>query len=90
MSDTQTYPKDLSDEQRAELLEFTFRATEEFTWFRGDAIVARYHPGQDYHCTRQPRHDELRNKATAWLAEGKIAVTAMSGGRALTSMTIGG
>lgn len=90
MSDTQTYPLDLTEEQRDALPEFSFVAVEEFTWFRGDALVGRYHPGQDYHCTRQPRHDELRAMCQTWLAEGKVAVTALSGGRSFTGMTLGG
>jgi hypothetical protein len=44
----ETYPKDLTPEQRQALPEFTFRSTEEFPWFRGDQLVARYFPGQDY------------------------------------------
>lgn len=85
-----TYPKDLTAEERAALPEFTFRVPEEFAWFRGDAIVARYHPGQDYICTRQPRHDELRDLCVSWQAEQKIAITAMSSGDAYVSVQLGG
>lgn len=86
----QAYPKDLTDEQRAALPEFTFRVTEEFPWFRGDMLVARYLPGQDYVCTRQPRHDELRDMCTQWQADGKIVITGLSSGQAFVSMSLGG
>lgn len=83
------YPKDLTPEERAALPEFTFQSTEEFPWFRGDQLVARYIPGQDYVCTREPRHDELRDLCAGWQAEGKIAVTALSSGQSFTSVKLG-
>ncbi len=88
MTDEATYPRDLTDEQRAALPEFTFRSTKEFPWFRGDQLVARYFPGQDYFCTREPRHDELRDLCVGWQGEGKIVVTALGGGQHF--VTIGG
>ena len=89
MTDEITYPKDLTDEQRAALPEFNFRVTEEFPWFRGDQLVARYFPGQDYFCTRLPKHDELRDKCAAWGAEGKVVVTMLSSGQSFTTVTLG-
>ena len=89
MTDQVTYPKDLTAEQRSALPEFQFRSTAEFPWFRGDQLVARYFPGQDYFCTREPRHDELRDLCAAWQAEGKIVITALSAGKSFTSVTLG-
>jgi hypothetical protein len=79
-----------TDTERAALPEFTFRSTEEFAWFRGDQCVARYYVGQDYVCTRQPRHDDLRDMCAKWQAEGKIVITGLSSGQAFVSMSLGG
>jgi len=89
MTDQVTYPKALTDAERDALAEFQFRSTEEFPWFRGDQLVARYFPGQDYFCTRQARHDELRDLCATWQAEGKIVITALSAGKSFTSVTLG-
>lgn len=83
-----SYPKQLSDAERAALPEFTWRVTEEFPWFRGDALVARYLPGQDYICTREPRHDELRDKVEGWKAEGKAVITALAAGTSFVSVSL--
>lgn len=54
--------------------EFRFVPTVEFTWFREDVnkLVGVYHPGASYNCTREPRHDKLREMCDQWEAEGKI------------------
>lgn len=88
MTDEVTYPKDLTNEQRAALPEFVFCACEEFPYFKGDGLVARYFPGQDYYCTREPRHDELRDRCEAWRAEGKIVITLLNAGQNFFSVQL--
>jgi len=66
---------------REKLPEFVFTPLVEFTWFRGDALVGRYIPGQDYYCTRQPRHDELREKCVEWEKNGQIKITMLAAGQ---------
>lgn len=58
-------------------MEFKFVPLEVFDWFReyedGTTVhVGHYLPGNTYNCTKEPRHDALREKCKEWEAEGKI------------------
>lgn len=73
---------------RATLPEFVFTPLKEFTWFRGDFLVGRYLPGQDYYCTREARHDELREKCVEWEKNGQIKIMMLASGQNFVSVKL--
>lgn len=75
------------------MLEFKFAPTKEFEWVReyedGSKVhVATYYVGNTYNCTKEPRHDALREKCKEWEAEGLIQVMPLAPGQFFK--TIGG
>ena len=58
-------------------MEFKFAPKVEFEWHREyedgtTVLVGHYIPGMTYNCTKEPRHDALREKCKEWEADGKI------------------
>ena len=58
-------------------MEFKFEPLEEFTRVReypdgSKVTIGHYLPGGTYNCTKEPRHDALRDICTKWESEGKI------------------
>ena len=58
-------------------MEFRFTPLEQFEWVReyedgSQRLVGQYIPGMTYNCTKEPRHDALREQCKTWEAEGKI------------------
>jgi len=60
-------------------MEFKFAPLKKFKWTRKyedgtEVMVGEYHPGMTYNCTKEPRHDALREVCKEWEAEGLIRV----------------
>lgn len=75
--------------------EFKFIPLTEFEWVReyddGETLhVATYYPGNSYNCTREPRHDALREMCKHWEADGKIMVIPLLNGQQFKTIPVGG
>lgn len=75
-------------------VEFKFVPVQEFEWWRDyddgeKRLVGHYVPGNTYNCTREPRHDMLREKCKEWEAEGKIKKIPLAPGQFFTTVKTG-
>lgn len=67
-------------------MEFKFEPLVAFEWIReyedgSKVLVGEYHPGMTYNCSKDPRHDALREQCKVWEAEGKIHISPLKSGQ---------
>lgn len=74
-------------------IEFKFAPKVQFDWVRkyddgSEVTVGEYYVGNTYNCTKEPRHDALREQCKVWLEEGKIAVIPLGRNEAFVSVEV--
>lgn len=72
--------------------EFQFTPLEVLTWEReyedgSTFVVGEYHPGMTYNCTKEPRHDALRQKCKEWQKQKQIKIIPLGHRRFITITT---
>lgn len=76
------------------MMEFKFVPLVDFEWEREyedgtKRLIGHYIPGNTYNCTREPRHDALREVCKTWEAEGKIRRIPLNPGEFFKTIGIG-
>ena len=81
------------------LMEFKFTPLIEFEWWRQKTddegavieknLIGQYLPGMSYNCTKDSRHDALREQCVKWEKEGKIKILALAPGQSFKTFKVG-
>ena len=81
------------------VVEFKFAPKKKFEYVRevkdldGDVVskqlIGEYHPGMTYNCTKDARHDALREKCRQWEAEGLITIMPLKAGQFFKTVKVG-
>ena len=74
-------------------MEFKFSPLEEFSWVRkyedgAETLIGVYHVGAVYNCSKEARHDALREMCKEWKEKGMISTTTLPDGVSMRSVTI--
>ena len=75
-------------------MEFKFKPLEVFSWEReyedgSKVFIGEYHPGMTYNCTKEPRHDALREKCKEWAEAGLIEIIPLGEGQRFVTVPLG-
>ena len=73
-------------------MDFKFSPLKDFSWVRKyedgtEKLMGNYHVGGTYNCSKEPRHDALREMCKEWKEKGMISTSTLLPGEVMKTIT---